>query len=305
MRLVEIYKKLINAKNVFDNIKGKPIILNNTTTGYEISSWISVSDTLLELKELKLYSNEIEEIFKLNNVINFRTNIVSLDSGTYNIFIKNIERMKIAMYGSIELLKSQDYGVFIDVNQASIDISIPETISIKQLSDMCDEFDKIFSLCPIIDEEVKFVGTEKGSILVLFLVSTHCAKIVGQLVNAALDIQRKIYQNKMFKVKLQTMEGLGDAINNIIKNFDKEAQDLRLDVSKKLAEQNERNLKPEDLTRLSNTIKMLEGLIEKGVQMQCTLAEGQEIKEIQFPKPEEYKALIEGIKMISDGQNSN
>lgn len=131
----------------------------------------------------------------------------------------------------------------------------------------------------------------------IFVTTIASISMLGKILNAALDVQRKHYQNKMFKNKLETMENIAGAYGQIIKQLDNEVKEYCKAKASEIEES--KDLSHEETERLALTIKTLSALIGQGVQMQNMLDGTQEKTDVNFPKPEDFQSLIEGIKMLN------
>jgi len=267
---------------------------------YRINDWMKTSDALNRLLEHDFIKDKVEKIFNVDNVIYIRTNTWITPGKTYEKLEREIEILSESIDSCIKLLEEYVVGSYeIPEGNGILSVRMPDILDMNKLSNICEELDKVFNQCPLIKDEVKFVGVEKGSVHFIFVTSLISITIVGKMLNVALDVQRKYYLNKMLKIKLETMEKFKEATDPLIKELENEVKRYCEERAKQIEES--KNLENEDLKRLAFSIQTLSTLIDQGVQIQCVLYEGQVDSDLTFPTKDDYKSLINTVKLLKQG----
>ncbi|NBI08229.1 hypothetical protein [Senegalia massiliensis] len=268
--------------------EGKIVIIN----------WIEVSNALNKLLDFDFLRKQAKEIFQIDDIINIRIDRWITDAKTHKLLIEKIGSLKKsieACIGLIEEYTKEDFKV--SEGKGLVHTRMPDDIDMKKMSKITSNLDKVFNQCPLINDKVKFMGVEKGSVYFVFGASILTISVLGKLLNAALDVQRKYYQNQMLKNKLETMDNISDTIEPIIEELENEVKEYSREKANAIDESGK--LEPENIERLSLSIKILSELIGQGVEMQCSLYGEQENMDISFPLKKDFKNLLETTKMIN------
>lgn len=292
MNLIEVRDDLLRS---FDNVELMTEKRNDNNI--KISKWMNMSNILHSLKKYSFLEEQVDEIFSIDETINIRKDTWIATPDTYNKLVIEIGKLTTAISSCINLI-SEHVGEepHIAENSRLLNVKMPDSIDMKKMSSICNDIDIVFEQCPLIKDEVKFVGVEKGSVYFLFTTAVPSVIAIGLILNVALDVQKKYYHNQMVKSKLETMKDVEESTQTIIKKLDDEVEEYCKIKAREV--EGAANLKPEEQTRLILSIKTLHELIGKGVQMQCLLCEGESDPAISFPKVEEFTKLLETIKLI-------
>lgn len=269
-----------------------------TDSKYIIRNWLEMSNTLNKLLEVNFLSDQVKNIFSIDDNMNIRINDWVTTPQTHQLLSYKLETLRISIDACIKLISEYTDEVS-DITEGNgfLNTRMPDAINMKKMSKICDDLDKVFNQCPLIKDEIKFIGVEKGSVYFVFLTTLLSITMVGKILNAALDVQRRYYQNEMMKIKLETMRNIGDVGKQIIENLEIEIKAFSREKALEIEEA--QNLDPEDVERLTLSIRTLSSLIGQGVQMQCALYGEQEASNISFPSTEEFKNLIDGLKLLN------
>ena len=264
---------------------------------YYINSWMGLSNTLNKLKDFSFLNEQVDEIFKIDDNVNIRINEWTTKAETYKKLSDKIETLKKSIESCVKLIDeytNDDYEI--TEGKGLLNVKMPNNINMKKMSIICSDLDKVFNQCPFLEDEVKFIGVEKGSVYFVLATTIVSITVIGTLLKTALDVQRKFYLNEMMKNKLETMEGLTDSIKLIKEQLDNEVKEYCKQRAMQIEEN--KNLGNEEMERLVLSIKTLSKLIGEGVQMQYVLYENQKDSELTFPKSQDYENLFESIKML-------
>lgn len=293
MNLIEVAQNLRILKSKLNLGVEK----RNDNTTCRIYNWLEFSNTLNLLKDFSFLEDQVNYIFSIDDNINIRNFEWIAKIETYNKMTYGIDTLKKSIDSCIKLIEEYtSEGAKIPEDSRLLNVKLPSTIDMKNMSNICHDLDFIFDQCPLINSEVKFIGVEKGSVYFLFTTALPSIVAIGWILNAALDVQRKYNQNQMIKRKLETMNDIADSTKEIIKLLDDEVQEYC--KVKAFEIEGSASLNTEEKTRLILSIKTLNELIGQGVQMQCSLCEGEDSDVASFPKPEEFKSLLETMKLI-------
>lgn len=292
--LKEIYSDLnLNAAKRNDN-------------NYQINGWMNISNNLNTLMEFKYLKKQVKDIFSIDDNINIRNDTWIAIPKTYNELTRKLETLKKSIESCIILIESYIYKpIDIPEDKGLLTITMPNNLDMNKMANLCNGLDKVFNQCSLIKDEVKFISVERGSVLFLFITTTASIKVIGTLLNVALDVQRNYYENQITKAKLETMSDIKDSVSKIIKKLDDEVEEYARQKASDMEEA--QGLDNEQINRLTLSISTLSSLIRQGVQMQCTLAESakmDEVTDITFPSLEEFKAATEGVKMLKSINNN-
>lgn len=297
MNLIEISS---NLKQLLNKLAISKRDLGPNNDNYEITDWMVVSNSLHSLSNYSFFKDQIQYIFTTNDLVYVRSDRWLVSKATFGVLSNRINTLKESIKSCISLIDEYTSKVYeIPENSGLINVKMPDKIDMVKMSDICNDIDIVFAQCPLIKDEVKFIGVEKGSVFFVFVTAVTSVKTIGMILNIALDLQKKYFQNQILKNKLETMISIKDFVEKAKKELDDEVKEyckekvLGLDESK--------NLDPEEQTRFIISIETLSDLINKGVQMECTLSEGEEGESdvvSLFPKLEDFKNIIEATKLI-------
>lgn len=292
MNLIEVSNRLQYLKSKL-NLSSER---RNDST-YNIYNWMEFSNSLNLLKDFRFLESQVDTIFSIDDNINIRNIDWIAKAETYKNMIVSIKALIESIDSCVKLIDEYTSGsTEIDKNSRLLNVKMPNIIDMKSMSNICDDIDIVFSQCPLIKDEVKFIGVEKGSIYFLFTTALPSVIAIGLILKAALDVQKKHYQNQMVKSKLETMKDIEGLNKTIIKKLDDEVEEYC--KTKAMEIEGAADLDKEEQTRLILSIKTLNELIGKGVQMQCSLSEGEDDSAMSFPKIEEFTQLLETMKLI-------
>jgi len=236
--------------------------LNSTRHGNNItviSNWPMVCNTMQRLEEYKFIEPLIVEIFALGAHFEAPTKTLSLDDSMYSNFYKLHGHLITVLNTMLTMI----HEFFPKEKEYQINIKLPDTMSLAEMSHYISEIDFIFNKMQAlrkINENNDFVlsRVDAGSVWLILVVAVPAAiTTVGMIVKLSLDVKRRLLEDDIVKQRLRVLKSGANVIEILEKELTDELKKDCEEKAKKLNDDTNLTLGHEEISTLSMGIERL------------------------------------------------
>lgn len=287
--LVNELKEILKDFNYSSSLRGNHYIVSNHSI---------LIKKIHKLEQMGLFLEDIA-ILKAEPDVYFNfTEKISLTESDHTSYMSLIHTLNTKIGGVIEAS-----NVFLTKeNENTISVKLPDIKNLVELSSFADDLNKCFSGILFDDklrEEFKLTGFDSGSMwLEIGLESSFAVSAIGSAAWAALVIKKKYYEVEKIKkdiemtdMNMQMLESVTESLDNSIKKL------IECEANNLLSEF-EINDTPENIGRISLSIKLLFELFVKGCELHGKLNQPIDV-ENPFPNYNSTELISSRIKQIA------
>lgn len=287
--LVNVLKEILFGFSFSSELRGEYYILENHSI--LIKKIHQLEQMGMFLEDISILKNEPDIYYNFSEKI-------SLGEGDNKKYMSLIYKLHTKIMGIIEASK-----VFLTPEKENIvNVKLPEISNLKELSCFADELNKCLSGILFDDklrEEFKLTGFDSGSMwLEIGLESSVAVTAIGSAAWAALVIKKKYYEVEKIKKDLEMTDMNIQLLGSVKDSLD--------DTIKKLVEGEAKNLlsefdiedNPENIGRISLSIKILSELFVKGCELHGKLNQPIDV-ENPFPNYNSVELISSRMKQIT------
>ena len=300
MRLQEVYFVCRKTYNVWPELEFGEKRTPSGTVYYNLMNADEVRTILKLLEPIQSFNNVIRDIRKTSIEFTQTTKNIAFDSSNKARLISFYTQLKTGVKTIVEMLESMKYGLA----DEGIDIKLPPSISLLELSKCTRDLNTVFSTCPMLTKEdarIELVSVDVGSIWLALSIcgaGTLILAKIAKLVDQAVIIRSHYLTAKQQQEQIRRLE-----LDNA---YIQKADEINEAVEKKLLEKitaqlaEEESLDdPEDVERLKNSLKLLSDWMKKGMEIHASLPSPEDAKAL-FPSLEKQAIPVESLTLLTD-----
>lgn len=261
MNIIEI-KRIIDSIDIEGiNISSVSSYGSHTGTYYEVSNKDELYTILNKLKKIDFLEKDVTEI---SNLIFTENLLISEKYKFVESELYNIKNILIGFTKYFDSLSTPEYENYIK-------IKLPPLSTFEEFSKILNEF-KIAISVPLAvcegDNDFKLTSVEPGSMWIVGYGSKLALEFMAKITYAALKLQEMYLDNKRNEAYLQKLN-IDIEHDEYLKNKQKELVDKLVEThTKEIVEKYyDSNENIEKTNLLTNSIKVLQGLIDKGAEI--------------------------------------
>lgn len=268
------------------------------TSSIEIQNCESVIDALFNLERLDFLKEYIQAAKSVQSIFYSRLEVTIVENNIYANFSNIINRITSSSNAVIQAINQ----AISEQSEFSISVKLPPMNNLNELTQFSKELDTALSQVLInkhFDGKVVLQNFESGSNWLEVIVGSMMAlKAVSDLVKYAIDIRIKMFDIEKAKQVARSAKLSGDILETFEKGVEQNIKVLCEAHSKELLSGNGVDSPdPEFITRVSNSIKTLAELFNKGTEIHHALNAPKVIKD-EFPDIKMYTSLISDLKRL-------
>ncbi|MGE1061236.1 hypothetical protein NXG27_01105 [Megasphaera paucivorans] len=295
MRLSEIQKIIEENKDLL-SISIDPIPRDsNLCMVKNVTNVLIALHKLERIPSLKEHINIITSIPEISTIHTSNQTVVA--NANCNKFNNELATLKIECNAILSLANN----ILPTMDKDMICIKLPEESDLKTLSDIADNFSKLFTAVltvPEIEGNIKFVGVEAGCSWLYIKMTGKIIAIINIIINNIYNVFNKYITTKKANLDLQSLEK--DIKIKTSANIDIE-QVLHALCEKAIKEINNNELKKLDegeLGKFTRTMENLVKILEKGMEIHPSLMAPPEIQEEKNNQILLLQKQIKAIKLL-------
>lgn len=299
MRLREMYFLIKQALD-----KGIEPKIDVLESEYDWSNPRELYDILSPLRMIPCVDHVITEVNKMVAATIPEKRYI-LDAKRKNFVIHLYNDLSIQMKGMLSMCEV----IGLESDTLGFDVKLPPDITLAEAAHCMSELDKIFSQCPLFqnEEPVKFKGVDIGSVWLSFTVAGVAALtvlgMVAELVDKAVIIRSHWLTCKQMEKDYRRCELANEQIESLL-SIQKTAHDAIIKrEATELAEKHE-VIDPEDRERLKFTLERLSVLMENGLEIYANISAPHEVKAV-FPPVSQQKLPYDVLKQLEEKSSSD
>lgn len=305
MRLQEIFSICNDAQCSWVELAFEEKRTPGGTLYYNLVNTSKVKQLLADLKPVAALSEHVAVIQ--------RTSVALVDDqGTahFNSTSRNtVETAYAKLETKVKTIAELSHSLNYDQRPDGFDIKLPPDISLQELSKCTRDLNTIFSSCPgLADNEgtIKFSAVDVGSVWLSFAIvgaSIGILNMLAALVDKALIIRSHHLTLKEQSERVRSLGLANDLMEGMVKTYQAMEEKMLEQATADLAKEHGVT-DQEGIQNLQNSIQILTGWMDKGMEIHAAIQSAPEVKAV-FP-PVEKQALPEGVlAMLTDKTEEN
>ncbi len=297
MRLYTIYYLCKNNIKVVENSICKNVV---NTNKYRVNNWTELNKSLEVLYPIDCLQDIINKIYKMVPIEFRYLNYIDYDSPNSAAFNDLIKILTSNINTIVNLYEALGY----DNNENNLEVKIPNSLGLDELSDLTNDLHIILTQSPYIDRESgngKIIKSDVGSIWLILCGTTAFLTAVGYMVSVTIKAKADLVSIKQSEAMLKEMNLKAEILSEVKDGFKKHKEVI---MDKYLSELNEKTGKTlkdgDEHGKAEMCIEKLDKWMEKGMQIYAAIDTPREIQ-VLFPEQPDLKNISGNItKLIED-----
>lgn len=274
----------------------------HTLSFYKIGNPIPLGKLLASLYRVDIFQKDIDLIY--GNAPELRRNVFDKDELTPDPK-ETIDRKYAEIRRKAIVICDLCESLGIEIRDAGLDIKLPPTTSLAEMSHYFEQLDKVFSKCPTLREtgciaEVR--GTDVGSVwAIVAIVGTSAiifAKALTEIVDQCVIIRTHIAQAKLFEENARKQQLANDLVEPMVLGMKKTIDGIVDKAVDDIASAHDYGEdKNEEREQIRFAINTLGELMSKGMEIHCAIGSNEEVQEL-FPPIDNASFLENAAKQL-------